>query len=281
MFIYFQTQSGFNDILTAIQFLLNYCIRSKRILLLDTVNGIYNINFSDYFEFKHPLVICDFNKIKNILKENEKSVHPEHLEGNLHHVITGDIRFKWTIHGYEYDGAKLDLPLNSTKKVVMFASVGGGDGINVFHKYVFLKPSLRNHCNINLSKINRPYICVQVRNTDHKCDYKKLYEDNKSLLHSYNSVYIATDDKHCLKFFNEMGLNVYNFVTFSDTYRTIHQDMTLDPDTKIKDLMTDICMITMADKLISNSKGFFIHFVRSCNQHSELISSKFKDTDTL
>jgi len=45
---------GFNDILSQIYFSIEYCIKFKRILLINTVNTDYHINFSDYFTINLP-----------------------------------------------------------------------------------------------------------------------------------------------------------------------------------------------------------------------------------
>ena len=279
MFVYFQPRGGFNDILTITERVLNYCIQKKRLLLLDTINSEYRINFSDYFVFKHPLVISDFNKIRTILTQGELSVYPDILDGKLDEVLDGVTRFRWTQTGY-YIGdtdVPLNLPVDCSKKIIVFASVGGGNAVGIFHKYIELRPRVSEFCQTNYSRLNSPYLAIQVRNTDYTCEYVDLYEHNRELISKYETVYVATDDKKCIDFFRQKGLNVYNFITFpnDDTYHNLHNNQSLDPDTKIKDLMSDIYILTMADRILSISRGGFIQFVRACNQHSELIGSKF------
>ena len=279
MFVYFQPQGGFNDILTITEHVLKYCVHFKRILLLDMVNSEYKINFSDYFIFKHPLVICDFNKIKELLSDTELSVYPKELHGKLNNVLDNSIKFRWSLEGY-YIGdtqTKLILPPHPcTEKVIVFASVGGGNAINLFRYYVELLPHVKEYCQQNYSKLPKPYLAIQIRNTDHQCDYAKMYEDNKDLVHSYKNIYVATDDKKTIEFFREKGLNVYNFITFPESdYNNLHNNQTLDPDVKIKDLMSDVHILTLSDKILSVSKGGFIRFVRECQESSNMLKSKF------
>ena len=278
MFVYFQPQGGFNDILTSTNFVLDYCKQFRRILLLDTVNSEYKINFTEYFIFRHPLVIYDFERIKKILSEHSISIFPSELNGKMEDVLDSKIKFKWTQTGYligETD-TRLTLPANCNEKVIVFASVGGGNAINFFNKYIELKSIVKDFCVNNYNKLTSPYLCIQIRNTDYNCDYKKLYDENKKLIHSYKNVYIATDDKHSIEFFKDKNLNVYNFTTFpdDDKYHNLHNS-NIDPKTKILELFSDIFIITKAEKLLSVSIGGFINFVRSCNENSQIISQKF------
>ena len=280
MFVYFQPQCGFNDILTSVGYVLNYCIQFKRILLLDTVNSIYKINFSDYFIFRHPLIIYDFESIKKILSDHSISIFPSELNGKMEDVLNSKIKFKWTQTGYLIEDTNTQLILPNYKiesNVIIFTSVGGGNAINIFHNYIVLKPVITNFCLENHKKLKSPYLCIQIRNTDYKCDYKKLYDENKELIHSYETIYIATDDVKSIQFFKDNGLNVYNFTTFPEgEYKTLHVHDNINKEKRLLDLFSDIFIITMADKLISVSTGGFINFVRSCHENSQIISQKFK-----
>ena len=68
------------------------------------------------------------------------------------------------------------------------------------------------------SNIKKPYICIQIRNSDRDCNYKKLYEENKDIIKKYNIV-IATDDKLSLEFLKNKGLNILNFTTFPNNIK--------------------------------------------------------------
>jgi len=137
------------------------------------------------------------------------------------------------------------------------------------------KNDILNYCIKNLNNIKKPYICLYIRNTDRKCDYKNLYNTHKELINSYQNIYIATDDKNILSFFKEKSLNIYNFTTFpSENYKALHYS-NIDKDTKIKDLISDLYIITNADKLLSNSEGGFNKLVNSCNENASSIKNKF------
>ena len=107
-------------------------------------------------------------------------------------------------------------------------------------------------------------MAIQVRNTDYKCDYIDYYEKNKTIIHSYKAIYLATDDKEVLKFFVEKKLYIYNFTTYPENAVSNLHESDIDSDKKIKNLICDIFIITNANDLLSNSKGRFINLVRSC-----------------
>ena len=58
----FIPQGGFNDCISNIKNVLNYCSKHNRILLLYK-SPYYKINFSDYFNIPLPDIIYDSNKI--------------------------------------------------------------------------------------------------------------------------------------------------------------------------------------------------------------------------
>ena len=129
----------------------------------------------------------------------------------------------------------------------------------------------------NYQKLPKPYLSIHIRNTDYQCDYKKLYNENKELIHQYKSIYIATDDKFSLEFFKERGLTIYNFTTVPDIIsENLHYSEDISGDIKIKDLISDLYLMSMSDKLLSNSKGGFIELIRHCIENADLINDKFK-----
>ena len=64
MYVYFEPQGGLNDILSIIHYVLEYCIKHNRILLVNGEKSEYKVNFSDYFHFPQSTVICDIQQIK-------------------------------------------------------------------------------------------------------------------------------------------------------------------------------------------------------------------------
>ena len=117
MYVYLQPLSGFNDILWLINYTLDYCKKYNRILLLNTVNSIYKINFSDYFDFQEneKYIIYDIKEIRRIcLNPNPnkiQSVYPNFFNNKMEDIIDEKIKFEWLQHNqFHYQGHILDLP---------------------------------------------------------------------------------------------------------------------------------------------------------------------------
>lgn len=322
MYVYLQPCGGLNDILCCTERCLQYCRKYNRILLLDTYNTTYKINFSDYFTFSRNNIICDFNEIKKILKENNNSIYPNFLTSSLILNTTKliilryswrelEIDYKGNINGYivmkinkicdlfdkiknisadlkiwktRYNNSNnnkkkyiLNLPNKPIKeKIIFFGCDGGGNGYQFF-KNINFKKDIKSYCQEKYLLIKKPYLSIQIRNTDYQCDYQNLYNVNREKIHSYQNIYVATDDVNVITFFKSKSLNIYNFTTFpkEEKYRSLHTS-NVDSKQKIYDLILDVYMITMSDQLLSNSKGGFIKLCRSCNENKDLITTKFE-----
>lgn len=120
------------------------------------------------------------------------------------------------------------------------------------------------------------YLCIQVRNTDHKCDYPKLYENHKEKIHSYDQIYICTDDASVITFFKSKKLNIYCFTTFPNIKALSLHCSTVPKDIKIQDVIVDIFIATNSREILSNSKGGFIQLLRNCFMNKECILDKLK-----
>ena len=158
--------------------------------------------------------------------------------------------------------------------ILIYSACGSGNGYALFRTIV-LKPTIQVVCKQRYELLQTPYLAIQVRNTDYTSDYEKLYQDNRDLIHSYKNIYVATDDVHILDFYRSNGLTIANFTTFPQgIYKNLHNS-NLDGNTKITDVLSDIYILAMADKLLSNSKGGFIQLVRNCFQEKDRIRDKF------
>uniref|UniRef100_A0A6C0D8E7 Uncharacterized protein n=1 Tax=viral metagenome TaxID=1070528 RepID=A0A6C0D8E7_9ZZZZ len=287
MYFYFFSGSGFNDTLCGIDASLDYCKRNNRILLIDGVNSTYKINYSDYFDFSvdFKFIINDTMQIKEILeKHKDSSVYPSILKNEMNDLINGKLQMpyhcnlKERFRGYTYKNHNFTFPVDDiTETIIVYKHIGGGDGYPIFKSLKF-NNIVKTNCVLNYKLVKQPYLAIQVRNTDYKCEYEKLYEDNKTLIHSYNSIYLATDDKNSILFFLSKGLNLFNFATLnngSSNFINLHYDKSIDPHIKFVDLITDIFLCAMSDKLQSNSKGGFIKLIRNCHYDKKHIKQMF------
>jgi len=247
------------------------------------IHSAYKINFSDYFDIDDTSIICDSNKIRDIIYKNKFSVYPECLNNKLSDVLDGKIMFKCGKYpngtfyeGLTYNGIILKLPTTDVNHdIIIYSRCGSGDGLPMFKQLIF-KDSLKEYCKQKLELLKEtPYLCIHVRNTDYASDYKALYELNKTVIHSYDNIYIATDDKKVIDYFRSKNLNIHNFNVFpTDNYYNLHFAK-ISPDDKIKCLICDIFIATNSDKLISNSLGGFTRLLKKCFSNKREILSKF------
>ena len=281
MYVYCSPQGGFNDQLTVIYHAINYCNTHNRTLLLDTTKSCYQINWSDYFTFQmtNITIISDIFKIKELLHDG-LTVYPPCLTGKLSIMLNVKL-FRGTENNYCYVSDKesvvLQLPKQSSEDVIIYCAWGSGrKGFDLF-KTLILSNTVKTHCNNKFALLSKPYLGIQIRNTDYKCDYVGLYEENKDLIHSYKTIYIATDCKEAIDFFKTICINstIFNFTTFPDKITSnLHTASRVNGDTKMKDLLCDIYMITMCDKFITNSKGGFVHLLKQCH-NNDYVKSMF------
>jgi len=277
-YVLFIPGGGFNDCLTNLHNAINYCKKYKRILLFDTINSTYKINFIDYFGINEPNMIYDFNQIKSLCNNNNFSVYPNCLNTKLIDILEGKIRFKYEKDrpGFSYNTTILSLPAKIINEdIIIYSRCGGGNGFEIFKRLSF-KNNIKEYCKQKYSLLEKRYLYIHVRNTDIKCNYQELYLKNKNLIHSYNTIYVATDDKEVIEYFKSQNLTIFNFCKFpeSGNYQSLHTS-NVNPDEKIKSLICDIYIAIMSEKILSTSKGGFINLLRHCYNNKKLIENKF------
>ena len=275
---------GLNDILATLDRILKYCKRNNRILLFDMKNTLYNINFANYFDIDDKYIIYDSYEIKNIIFFiNNVTLYPTNLNANIkdiselfYNFYKGKKKtqhdehntniFKYNKGKFSINGVTLNLPSKEIKNdIIIYATGGGGHiGFNIF-KSIILKNNIKSHIKENMSLLPKNYLSIQVRNTDLKCNLELLYNQNKDIIHSYDYIYLSTDHKQSIDFLKSKNLNVFCFNTFPETGRKELHYSNIDPDIKIKDVFTDIFIVTNSKLLLSNSKGGFIYLLRKCN----------------
>ncbi len=277
-YVYCIPKGGFNDHLTCIKRAFDYCKKYNRILLIDTINSTYMINFASYFDFPYNNIICDSQNIRDILYNNEITIYPNILNGQMMCILDNDINFSFTREkNIYYENTTLSLPRSNVKEdVIVFVTMGLRLGYTLF-KDLIIKPNLKQILHDRYKTLNKPYLSIQIRNTDYKCNYKRLYKKNKSLIHSASDIYIATDDINALTFFVNKGLPIKNFTTFPSTkeYENLHLS-DVDPHTKFVDMLSDIYICGMSDKLLSSSGGGFITLIRNCHTKRVELAKQFE-----
>jgi hypothetical protein len=203
----------------------------------------------------------------------EYTVYPNNLKDELGSMINGlynDISLTNPTRGrgvtpiYAYKNTMLSLPAeNRPEDIIIHSRGGGGDGYTLFNKIQFHR-SVLDIFRDRYEKLNKPYLAIHIRNTDYKSDYKKFFTQNEVLIRSYKHIYLATDDVDAIHFYRTNGLDPINFTTFpiEEDYISLHS-ANIDGHTKFIDMICDIFIMGLAEKLLSNSNGGFIKLARS------------------
>lgn len=274
---------GFNDCLGMILKSIEYCKKNERTLLLHMRRPVYNINFSDFFDVLPSVgcdIIYDFNIIMDCITKNKYSVYPSCLNNLLKDVLYNkvNIAYRGVNSAYFYKNVELSLPSNIVEAdVIVFSAGGGGKGYTLF-QHLTLKNDIKQYCIQRLALLSDVnYLCIHVRNTDYKCNYQKLYNDNKELIHSFDKIYIATDDKNVITFFKTKHPNVFNFTKFppQSNYRSLHTS-SIDPTVKMNDMLCDIFIAANSKQILSNSVGGFILLMRDCFDNKGFVMNKLQ-----
>lgn len=278
-YLYLIPMGGLNDILTRIKEAKAYCQKNNRLLLIDTVNSEYHINWSDYFKVPYSNVIYDFKIIKQIIIDNyQLSVYPKSFKEELTSLLTGKIKFNHLIGNYFFESKSLTVmskPIfNQSADIIINVECGGGNGYDIF-KDLIISLKLKKYCQLKYRSLPTKYLGLQIRNTDIKNSYQALYQKNKKLIDKYKNIYLATDDPKVIHFFKSKNLKIYNFTTFnSDGYKNLHNS-NLPGYIKIRDLVCDIFLLSQSDYLLSTSKGGFIKLLRNCFKNKKEIIQQF------
>jgi hypothetical protein len=271
MYVYLEPKGGFNDILCVIKRARMFCKTHNRILLVNGMKTSYTVNFSEYFSIDD--CVLNIDEIKTICKA-EYTIYPNELQNKMNDILNNKIHFQYTSGpNYSYKHIKLNLPNENIKEnIIIHSACGCGSDIDGYPLFKELKFNNIEICKERYHQLKKPYLCIHIRNTDYKCDYINFFIVNENEIRQFKEIYIATDDKKCIDFYKEKGLNIKNFTTFPEiTYHNLHYS-NIDPHIKFLDLLSDIFIIGMSHKLMSNSYGNFITLVRSI-KNSQFVSN--------
>jgi hypothetical protein len=264
MYVYLDPKGGFNDILTSIGTLLEYCKIYNRILLVNGMATCYKVNFSDYFDFSGEyknIIILDTEKIKDICTNPNYKIYPNEFQDKMLDFVEGKQNFTYSADTSGYfilENIILALPKdNVAEDIVVVSKYGGADGYKVFKEIIF-HPRVVDIFYERYNKLNKPYLCIHIRNTDYKCDYITFFSENEKQIRSFNEIYIATDDVNAINFYINNGLQVKNFTTFSEKEECNLHSSSVDSHTKFIDMICDLLIVSHSHTIMSNSKGFYI-----------------------
>lgn len=269
MYLYYEPMGGFNDILSGIKRVSEYCKIHNRILLVNGMASFYRIDFSNYFHFSEEyknLIIINTEQIIDICTNPNYKIYPSELQHKIqmseflkdNNKIFSKFILDTTKKLYTFENIILDLPEDNVKEdIIIYSNYGGGDGYTIFKEIIFNKNVVDILCE-RFDRLIQPYLCIHIRNTDHRCDYVTFFGQHEQQIRSFSEIYIATDDVNAIKFYINNGLQVKNFTTFPEKEEYSLHTSSINPHTKFIDMICDLLIISRSHTIMSNSIGGYI-----------------------
>lgn len=279
MYVLLYPFGGFNDILKLIDYVHQYCKHYDRTLLVPTLDH-YRIYTSEIFNINHDSIILDASYIYSLLDSSSTTIYPNcitrmdisniiHPESRENIIRGGKIHYT-----FQKTNTKLKLPNTKCSENIIFFSHHGcfpGNSFRIFSEFTIHHHKLKHNIFMRYNDIPKPYLCIQVRGCDKKAIWVSYYNLHKTYIHSFNHIYLCTDDIKVLEFYKNEGLPIYNFTTYPNTsYGALHMS-DISGYIKMLDLISDLYIASKADAFLSNSRGGYIHLMRECMKHKHII----------
>tara|TARA_B110000902_G_scaffold184807_1_gene209231 strand:+ start:606 stop:1466 length:861 start_codon:yes stop_codon:yes gene_type:complete len=267
-------QGGMNDSFTQILKLKQVAKRKNRQLIVDFTKNFLFEHFETFMELNDKDIIYKSDDIKNILNNNP-SIFPSIINCENY----GKAVSYWAPNNRQiqkYNDVSLGFNYNQTyhEDILLISRYGEGRGYPLFRNITY-KDNIINHIREKLNNMTKVYDCVQVRNTDQKCNFRNLLKK----IQSNNDIYIATDSEEALDFFkNNLKNKVFNFTKFSKKLNyPLHSKYSgNNSEIVLRDMITDIVLVALSRNLISNSKGGFIVLLKQL-KNDQITINKLKN----
>ena len=263
---------GLAGILTILFYVIELCKATNRTLIFDGSKTCYKLDFSEYININFDRIIFKQSEIDKFLNNSEKlSVYPENIKittaqfkwSGKHQCVIGSSNNFKNYHQFHHSESYYHEKLKHYDVLVHAANRGGLRAYDFIKEYVTFKECLKEYFINKYKIIQKPYISIQIRNTDRKCNYIKLYQENESDIQKIKNVYLATDEKISIDFFKDKNLNIYNFTEFASNQGKVglHKS-NISGDMKIKSAFLDLYLISKSERFISNSIGGYVILAR-------------------
>jgi hypothetical protein len=268
---------GITDMLSVIGLCLDYAIKHKRTLLIDTTykTSWFKHDIFDYVDFTHASIYSkhprDFYP-----SFQTKSVYPQLMKDNfdnLEHIYKNK--------AYHMLGTEKSLATNLSshykEDIVVYSNCGTSKSTSYLNlilstmqfKNTVLTPFLKNYL-----KLPENYISIHIRNTDIKSNTDEFLRANRSNLKD-KFIYLASDDKHTIdKFKSIYKGNIYNFSNIPNKDgENIHYNHDEIPQTDfIIDCFVDILLLAASSEYYySNERSGYSNLANTLFTDKQLL----------
>jgi hypothetical protein len=182
-------ESGINDMLCQIGVCIRYCLRFDRILVIDTANTVvFSEPFARYFTLHHPRLKleADPDAFLEMAESRQLTLFPS----------TAKLRHGggWSPSGIQHirywDVVQFDLEKNHEADVLVHHKSGGGRPFPELLCSLRLSADFAQSVAARWQSMRKPYVGIQIRNTDHKSDPAAVFPIVTKLR---TPIYLATD----------------------------------------------------------------------------------------
>lgn len=255
--MYLITFGGLNDTINQIMFCYKYCVKNKRILVINTTQSRLETPIQNYFYMNSFFVYQ--NSLENFLKLSSRlTKFPNKELSNL--KISHDTKRKKTLFNDEIHN--FDFNKKYKENIIVYANRGiSGLNTKVFFELFDMKEEIIQKIKERYKKLPKNYISVHIRNTDYKSNVPLFVETYKYFLKDKN-IFLASDNKDSVNFFKKnIKAKIFTFTDlpeFNDiTANGIHKFKTDENKKKEinQDSIADLIILSLGEKIYVSCKN--------------------------
>lgn len=269
-------ESGINDMLCQIGLCVRYCLKFDRILVIDTANTVvFSEPFDRYFTLHHPRLKheSDPKAFLEMVEARQLTLFP--ATAKLRH---GGGWFPSGIkHDRRWDVLQFDLDKDYEEDVLVHHKSGGGRPFPEFLRSLRFSESFARSAVARWQSLRKPYIGVQIRNTDHKSDPAVV----APILKKYRGpFYLATDSAEAQRQILAMGhKEVWTSPIPDFGGAPIHRaQVSREEKSRLNRMaLEDLVMLTLAEMVyVSHKNSGYSHLAQHLNRKQHVVIGWFR-----
>jgi len=295
-FLLCRPYGGLNDTFCQIEKCWKYAEKSGRTLIIDTRKSCLFGEFSDFFQPVDALIKIEPDTTKVDIAINSLNCYPPRINGPQ---ANGILDAQGTVYSKEsrnlvdrVSGALLtfDFDKGYSEPVLIHEQFGGGDLSFSLLDRIKISETVRSIVLDRMSRLDRDYVAIHVRNTDYKTDYESMFDRIYPEV-AGKSVLICSDDADVIvkakNFFH--ASTVYSISEIPHTnQKPLHNEWTMKSDQDRKSAaiasIVDLCALGLSGRLYftnvtAGHPSGFSRLAQHLNENKDLVFRLLKITN--
>ena len=276
--------AGIGDRLQTLSGAIYLAIKTKRLLIIEWNEGLFNNNkktnaFYKYFKINYDdkLIKHNYEFCTNIPDYEKLSVWPAQWKNNLdkttyectQHPLT------WKLND-KYKGTSVCTnTVKDITDIIVYCNFAYNPKINNVRKYISVKSEYLEPANEYIKNLNASYTAVHVRYSDKKIDYSAVI---KHINNSTNKLcFIATDNQTVIKDIRnkckDKEIKTYNKF-MGQSGKSLHhgtKSILSDRERLMNDIITEWYILINSDELICSVKSCFVFYIMAHRTKKNII----------